>query len=90
MENEQYLKLIEWATSDHQGVSSGAICRYMLNLNPADGWRVYMPPSDASDRGRCIRLLNTCPEWWKRIDEMKRFNEDWAEQVELIKKEAGK
>jgi hypothetical protein len=85
MNHEQYLKIIEWATSEHSGVSSISICRYMLNLNPTN--KVYFAPSDKSDRTRCRRLLATIPEWWDRLDEMKRFNKDWSEQVELIKSE---
>lgn len=85
--DEKTYKLLDWATNDDTGVSSIAIFRYMLNMNPSSDYRVFIPPSDASDRGRCIRLLNFIPEWWSRIDEMKRFNEEWAKQVELIKKE---
>lgn len=62
---EGVVKIIEWATGDDTGTSSKALCRFMMGI-PGD----YQPPSDADDRGRCIRLLNLVPEWWDRLDEM--------------------
>ena len=96
---EEILKLIDWATGDDTGSSSEALCRFMLGLEPG-GWG-FQAPSDADDRGRCIRLLNLVPEWWDRLDEMAEIpgskvltfehgevERGWKEQIPLIKKEA--
>jgi hypothetical protein len=103
MNNEELLKIIRWATGDDTGLSSTALCRFMLGLPSI---RNYPPPSDADDRGRCIRLLNLVPEWWDRLDEMAKLpsrrvhyfgsngggvrTEGWEEQIPLIKKEGGR
>ena len=101
---EKYLKIIEWATGDDTGASSNALCRFMLGLtNRAASFDC---PSDADDRGRCIRLLNLIPEWWDRLDEMAILpsvnvnvftgkgievrEQGWKEQIPLIRKEANK
>ena len=98
MDKKDYLKIIEWATGDDTGASSKALCRFMLGLEH-DG----SVPSDAGDRGRCIRLLDLIPEWWDRLDEVAslpshevvvisskeigREMRGWKEQIPLIKKE---
>lgn len=102
MQEETLIKIIDWATGDDHGVSSEAIVCFMLGIERSR----YGHPSDADDRGRCIRLLNLVPEWWDRLDEMavlpksrchyvekdgfKIRLEGWEEQIPLIKKEAGK
>lgn len=102
MKRVDYLKIIEWATGDDTGVSSKALCRFMLGLtNRAASFDC---PSDADDRGRCIRLLNLIPEWWDRLDEMAVLPsvnvsvfilgaievqpQGWREQIPLIRKES--
>ena len=101
MNKEELLKIIEWAIGDDTGISSKALCRHMLGIYPEQRNHA---PSDADDRGRCIRLLNLIPEWWDRLDEMKMFpsseityfknnqvltrQEGWKEQIPLIRKEA--
>jgi hypothetical protein len=80
--------IIKWATGDDTGVSSRFLCRWLYGFDPAD-LRYYTAPSDASDRGSCIRLLNLIPEWWDRLDEMAGVSKGWEEQIPLIKKEAG-
>lgn len=90
----------EWLLSGDTGISSKALCAHMLGMEPDHN----MPPSDADDRGRCIRLLNKIPEWWVRLDEMAQYSPQeslvissrginterrgWAEQIPLIRKEA--
>lgn len=102
MNEKDLLKIIRWATGDDTGVSSQALCRFMLGLPSI---RNYPPPSDAADRGRCIRLLKLVPEWWLRLDEMASLpsrrvhyfgsngagvrKEGWGEQIPLIRNEAG-
>jgi len=89
-------RAIEWALGDDTGSSSEALCRFMLGISPSGG----MPPSDAGDRGRCIRLLKLIPEWIPRLKELNgavapdilvmdqhgvhRKKAGWAEQIPLI------
>ena len=61
-----------WALSGDTGTSSEAIARHMTG-NPQ--YRYAGPPSDASDRGRCIRLLELIPEWLPRLNEMRKYDE---------------
>ena len=81
------------------------MCAFMLGMNKTNGCRGYgasYPPSDANDRGRCIRLLKQIPEWIPRLSELARANpgglysadkpnipvkQSWAYQVRLIIKE---
>jgi hypothetical protein len=60
-----------WALSGDTGSSSEAIARHMTgnNQNSFAG-----PPSDSSDRGRCIRLLELIPEWIARLGEMQQYD----------------
>lgn len=104
MTNEQLLKIIEWATGDDTGISSKHIARHMLGFHGKR--RGFGAPSDADDRGRCIRLLNLIPEWWGKLDEMAAYpsskvhswkdgkaivyEDGWKEQIPLIKKEGGR
>jgi len=60
-----------WALNYHTGVSSTALARHMSG-HPQGSWS--SPPSDAGDRGRCIRLLELVPEWLPRLDEMKKYD----------------
>ena len=53
-----------WALSGDTGVSSETLCAFMTNNQRG---RYSSPPSDASDRGRCIRLLELIPEWIERL-----------------------
>lgn len=77
-------KIADWATGNDTGASSKALMRYMLGLKPSS-WG-FFAPSDADDRGRCVRLLNLFPEWLERLDEMAQFT-CWGEQIPLIKSE---
>lgn len=61
-----------WALSGDTGTSSEALCAHMTG-NPST--RYAGPPSDASDRGRCIRLLELIPEWIPRLNELKKYDE---------------
>lgn len=74
--------LLEWLLGDDTGLSSKHLVGHMLNV-PV---REYAP-LDASDRGRCIRVLKIMgEEWVMRLPEMSKYN-GWKEQVELILKE---
>lgn len=65
-------RAIKWATGSDTGISSEALCCYMTTgtVN-RPRWNA---PSDAADRGRCIRLLKLIPEWVDRLDEMKKLD----------------
>lgn len=65
-----YDRALFWAMSGDTGISSEAICNHMLGYPE----RRVMPPSDASDRGRCIRLLELVPEWIPRLNEMLKYD----------------
>jgi hypothetical protein len=100
-EMERMNVIVEWLLSDDTGSSSKSICKFMLGIPDK---RNYPPPSDAADRGRCIRLLNLIPEWWVRLGEMAHIpsresivvsstgvgveKHGWKEQIELIKAES--
>lgn len=62
-----YYRALFWALSDDTGISSEAIACHMLDY-PMN--RLNLPPSDAGDRGRCIRLLELIPEWIPRLPEL--------------------
>jgi hypothetical protein len=61
-------RALYWALSGDTGISSETIAAFMTNSNAST--RMRQPPSDASDRGRCIRLLELIPEWIARLPEM--------------------
>lgn len=73
-------RVIEWLLGDDTGISSKALVAHMLGV---DG--ETMAPWDASDRGRCIRLLKLMPEWIPRLDEMASVNNAWKACLPLIK-----
>ena len=86
-ENEERNKrIVAWATGDDTGMSSNTVLRFMSGLELSN-IQICLPPSDAGDRGRCIRLLNLFPEWWDRLDEMRGLSDEWNEQIDLIKQE---
>lgn len=92
-------RIIEWLLSDDTGSSSKTLCAHMLNMTIE--WA--STPSDASDRGRCIRLLRLVPEWVPRLNELVAAEPGrpasvngetdhkygWREQVPLIISEGG-
>ncbi len=59
-----------WALNSDTGVSSKAIAKHMTGNSD----RNMRPPSDTSDRARCIRLLELVPEWIDRLPEMCRYD----------------
>jgi hypothetical protein len=67
-------RAMEWLQSGDTGLSSKAICAYMLG-GAAIAEHDY--PRDPADLGRCLRLLEKVPEWKPRIPEMARFGAVW-------------
>lgn len=66
-------RALKWALSDDTGISSETMCAYFTGV-PKTGAFGSQAPSDAADRGRCIRLLNIIPEWIPRLDELKALD----------------
>jgi len=62
-----------WLHGSDTGMSSEAIFHYMTL-----GVKGGSTPSDPSDLGRCIRLLEAFPEWKARMGEMAAVSADWA------------
>jgi hypothetical protein len=58
-----------WALHGSTGTSSLSIAQHM-----ATGISDGMPPSDADDRSRCIRLFYLVPEWITRLNEMVKYD----------------
>lgn len=65
-------RVISWLLSDDTGASSTSICAHMLG-EPCEGYA----PSDCSDLGRCLRLLDVVPDWGLRVHEMAAYGPDW-------------
>lgn len=62
-----------WALSSDTGISSEALAAHMTGVRSNTQWGMQ-PPSDAADRGRCIRLLELIPEWIPRLKEMAQYD----------------
>lgn len=65
-----------WALHGSTGSSSLSIAQHM-----ATGISDGMPPSDADDRSRCIRLLELVPEWLPRLDELRQYDAKKQEAI---------
>jgi len=63
-----------WALHCNTGISSESIARHMTG-----GEGRVSPPSDSSDRARCIRLLEIIPEWIPRLNELLKYDESKPE-----------
>lgn len=66
-------RAFEWLLSGDTGISSETLCAYMLGIEKKGPFG-NQAPSDAADRGRCIRLLQRIPEWVPRLDELKALD----------------
>lgn len=75
-----------WALSGDTGASSEAIAAHMT-YNPINARFGFQAPSDADDRGRCIRLLELIPEWIPRLKEMVKY--DAKKQVGVVINSSG-
>lgn len=70
-------RALQWLFSGDTGLSSRCLCAHMLGVKAERS----SYPSDPSDLGRCLRLLELIPEWKPRIGEMAAFGPGWAGQV---------
>lgn len=69
-------RALEWALSGDTGISSETLCSFMTGSKISHNY--FNAPSDAADRGRCIRLLKLIPEWISRLDEMKQLDKGYV------------
>lgn len=72
-------KVMEWFIGDDTGLSSKSIAAHMCGAKV--GRYLNYPPSDPSDLGRCLRLLERFPEWKARLPEMATVSKDWAKII---------
>ena len=66
-------RALQWALSGDTGISSETMCAYFTGVKKGGPFG-SQAPSDAADRGRCIRLLQLIPEWIERLDELKALD----------------
>lgn len=88
-------RLAAWFVSGDTGISSKCIAAVMAGV-PGENIPDQYTPSDPSDLGRCLRLLERFPEWKERLSEMGKLNENWAkilphwnEAAEMMAQEVG-
>lgn len=67
------VRALFWSLAGETGISSKAIAKHMTGFS-AEGAFGFSPPSDGSDRRRCIRLLELIPEWLPRLKEMVKYD----------------
>ena len=77
-------RVMFWALHGSTGSSSKSIAQHM-----ATGIGEGMPPSDADDRSRCIKLLELVPEWLPRLDEMKKYDAPEKKQDTFVINSSG-
>lgn len=65
-----------WIVSGDTGISSKAIWAVMMGVHDALPNHSRSTPSDASDFGRCYRLLKLIPEWEDSLRKMKAIDFD--------------
>lgn len=75
-----FAKVAEWFLSDDTGMSSKTIAAFMCGADLSKCYWVGAP-SDPSDLGRCLRLLERFPEWKPRMPEMASVNKQWAKII---------
>lgn len=79
--NAKLVGALGWFTGDDTGVSSETILRRALHL--PSGWSGH--PHDASDRGRCVRMLISLPWALDALAELEAEGEDWRREGAMIR-----
>ena len=79
MTDDTLKRAMAWMQGHDTGNSSKAICAYMLGGVDVDADDY---PRDPADLGRCLRLLERCPEWKARMPEMAKFGVVWKALAE--------
>lgn len=74
-------RLAKWLSGRDTGASSKAIALWLGAGVNDEAWGASTP-SDPSDLGRCLRLLEIIPEWKPRIAEMAKAGGNWPTFVE--------
>ena len=74
-------RVIEWFASGDTGTSSKCIA-FWLSVRTVSGTWGADTPSDPSDLGRCLRLLDKFPEFRARLSEMVEVGGHWPTFVE--------
>jgi hypothetical protein len=72
-----------WLTNGEKGLSSETMCLYLLSGEVTRRFPGPMSPSDPSDLGRCLGLLDFVPEWRARLPEMAAVSAEWAALVPI-------
>lgn len=80
-ENEQKTKVIGWLLGNDTGVSSKVIVAFMTGNISSLSERYKSAPSDPSDLGRCLRLLEIMPEWEAHLPELAKKYRPWTHIV---------
>lgn len=70
-------RALNWIVGPDTGTSSTTIWAVMMGATYPRQSR----PSDASDFGRCYRLLEAIPEWRARLPEVAEAHPEWAPLV---------
>lgn len=88
-------RVFEWLASGDTGLSSEAIMLWLSARVKDETWGSHTP-SDPSDLGRCLRLLERIPEWKERMPEMAEagglwpgYVARWDEMAALMEEEVG-
>jgi len=68
-----------WAATGETGVSSKAMLATFMGKPPKSR---FCYPHDGGDLGRCIGLLDTIPQFRKRLPEMRAIGPEWAALVD--------
>lgn len=69
--------ILKWLFSGDSGVSSEALAAEFLGVGK-EGIEVPYPPSDPSDLGRCLRLIDKVPAVRACVDSLATKNHAWA------------
>lgn len=69
--------LEKWLKSDHVGMSS----KFMASILSGQGCVEYARPYDSEDFGRCLGLLDACPEFRKELHRMIEYSPQWERLV---------
>jgi len=90
-------KVLEWLFNGDTGISSKSLAAEFLGVDNKRKGRFYCyPPSDPSDLGRCLRLIEVAPAVRACVDTLAEKSDSWAKIApvwdkitESMKKEVG-
>lgn len=76
-------RAIEWLVTGETGTSSKTILAVMTGIVEGKRSLDYCVPLDASDFGRCKKLLNAIPEWREQLPKVAEAFPQWRLLIEL-------